>query len=89
MRPGERYNRSEIIKRVGNFMKALVYWCRWHGATLRLRGRDAQSVWGELAYTDHTEPFHFYLQTGVLLRGEGEQTSQVRLDEMGVEQATE
>ena len=70
-------------------MKALVYWCRWHEATLRLRGRDPQSVWGELAFADHDEPFHFYLQTGVLIRGTGEQAYQIRLDEMGVEQEVE
>ena len=66
-------------------MKPLVYWCRWHGATLRLRGRDPQAIWGELVYADHTELFRFDLQQASLTRGEGESAITVLLDEMGVE----
>ncbi|MEI2607161.1 MAG: hypothetical protein V9G20_00865 [Candidatus Promineifilaceae bacterium] len=67
-------------------MKPLVYWCRWHGATLRLRGRDSQAIWGELVFADHTEPFRYTLQNQVLTQGEGEQTQQITLDEMGIAQ---
>lgn len=66
-------------------MKSLVYWCRWHEAKLRLRGRDPHAIWGELVYTDHAEPFHFDLQHNILTHGKGEQQQQVLLDDMGVE----
>jgi len=29
-------------------MKPLVYYSRWQGASLRLRGRDSDVVWGQL-----------------------------------------
>ncbi len=66
-------------------LKPLVYWCRWHEAKLRLRGRDPHAIWGELVYADHTETFHFDLQHSILTRGEAEQQQQLHLDEMGVE----
>lgn len=66
-------------------MKPLVLWCRWHEARLRLRGRDAQAVWGELAFPDRMERFRYELATQELTVGEGEAARQVRLDEMGVE----
>jgi hypothetical protein len=69
-------------------MKALVYYCRWQGVVLRLRGRDETAVWGDLVATDDAghesaQPFHFDLQNNRLtLTGpEGEQT--VTLDDMG------
>lgn len=70
-------------------MKPLVYWCRWHGATLRLRGREPQAIWGELVYADHTDPFRFNLQQAILTHGEGESAITVLLDEMGVEVSPE
>lgn len=66
-------------------MKPLVLWCRWHGARLRLRGRDDQAVWGELAFADRTDRFRYELASQVLTVGAGEAATQVRLDEMGVE----
>lgn len=66
-------------------MKPLVYWCRWHDATLRLHGRDESSVWGELAFPDHSETFHFNLDTWLLTLGEGHESRRLQLDEMGVE----
>ncbi len=66
-------------------MKALVLWCRWHDATLRLHGRDDTAVWGELAFPQETERFHFDLQSWELKLGEGVDQRQIKLDEMGVE----
>lgn len=67
-------------------MKPLVFWCRWHDATLRLRGRDDGAVWGELVYGngEEAERFHFDLNSWVLTRGQGDDASAVTLDEMGV-----
>lgn len=73
-------------------MKALVYYCRWQGASLRLRGRDDTAVWGHLVYNADTpeewmRPFRFELKTWrlTLESEEGEET--VQLDEMGVVQS--
>lgn len=66
-------------------MKPLVFWCRWHDASLRLHGRDDAAVWGELAFPERTEKFHFDLQNWVLTTGEGEARERRQLDEMGVE----
>lgn len=67
-------------------MKPLVLWCRWHDATLRLRGRDEGAVWGEFFYEERqeTERFHFDLNSRILTRGQGEDATSVTLDEMGV-----
>jgi hypothetical protein len=69
-------------------MKALVYFCRWQGAALRLRGRDDTAVWGELAFptpdaSEITQEFHFYLKTRQLILHlpDGDQT--LNLDDMG------
>lgn len=66
-------------------MKSLVLWCRWHEAKLRLRGRDGEAVWGELAFPGRTERFRYELGVQQLTIGEGEGQRAVRLDEMGVE----
>lgn len=66
-------------------MKPLVLWCRWHGARLRLRGRDPEAVWGELAFADRMNRFRYELASQMLTIGNGEAARQVRLDEMGVE----
>jgi hypothetical protein len=66
-------------------MKPLVLWCRWHNARLRLRGRDEQFVWGELAFPDQAERFRYELAAQELTVGEGEGARRVQLDEMGVE----
>ena len=66
-------------------MKPLVLWCRWYEARLRLHGRSETAVWGELAFADHNQPFHFNLQQSILTIGQGEDARQVKLDEMGVE----
>lgn len=66
-------------------MKPLVYWCRWHDATLRLHGRDEDYLWGELVFPEHTEPFRFQRQTWELTVGEGADARELKLDEMGVE----
>ena len=47
-------------------MKPLVYYCRWQGASLRLRGRDETAVWGQLVFPDgesgeRTQSFRFEL----------------------------
>ncbi|MGW8318663.1 MAG: hypothetical protein ACWGPS_05400 [Candidatus Promineifilaceae bacterium] len=66
-------------------MKALVYWCRWHEAKLRLHGRDESAVWGELAFVEASQPFRFDLLANELTIGEGDELRVLRLDEMGVE----
>lgn len=66
-------------------MKPLVYWCRWHEARLRLRGRDADSVWGELAFPDETARFRYDLGRSLLTIETGAHSGMRRLDEMGVE----
>ncbi|HEX6383512.1 MAG TPA: hypothetical protein VF177_02475 [Anaerolineae bacterium] len=71
-------------------MKPLVYYCRWHDASLRLRGRDKTAVWGQLVYkktgdAEETQNFRFNLKTWELtLEEEGEERV-IQLDEMGVE----
>ncbi|MDT8307573.1 MAG: hypothetical protein RRC07_16690 [Anaerolineae bacterium] len=67
-------------------MKPLVLWCRWHEARLRLRGRDAQAVWGELAFANRIERFRYELESQRLTIGEDETARRVQLDDMGVEQ---
>ena len=69
-------------------MKALVYYCRWHDASLRLRGRDDTAVWGHLVYKADTpdetmQPFRFELRTRrlTLETKTGEET--VQLDGRG------
>lgn len=71
-------------------MKPLVYYCRWHNATLRLRGRDDTAVWGHLVFTDDEgsesiQTFRYELKRQQLTLEEtgGERT--VQLDEMGTE----
>ncbi len=70
-------------------MKPLVYYCRWQGASLRLRGRDETAVWGHLVFTadDGTEQpqeFHFNLQTRQLTLQKETGDELLQLDEMGV-----
>lgn len=69
-------------------MKPLVYYCRWHEATLRLRGRDETAVWGHLVFREDGEEvlqsFRFNLETWQLTLEEPGGEKVVRLDEMGV-----
>ena len=68
-------------------MGPLVYYCRWHGARLRLRGRDAESVWGQLVTTENgaerAETFRYDLLSWQLWLGENGER-RLQLDEMGV-----
>ena len=68
-------------------MGPLVYYCRWQGAKLRLRGRDESAVWGLLITrqgdAEVTEPFRFDLLSWELWLG-GDEGRRVRLDELGV-----
>lgn len=70
-------------------MKPLVYYCRWQGAVLRLRGRDNTAVWGDLIFTSETneetaQPFHFTLKTNQLTLTTLHEEKVLKLDEMGV-----
>ena len=70
-------------------MKPLVYYCRWQGARLRLRGRDESAVWGELVFTaengeEESQEFHFNLRTSELTLHQSEGERSIVLDEMGV-----
>jgi hypothetical protein len=71
-------------------MKPLVYWCRWHGARLRLRGRDEEAVWGELKVGDESRPFRyrFKLRQLTMTHSDGSSVT-LHLDEMGVEVAAD
>ena len=68
-------------------MGPLVYYCRWRGAKLRLRGRDGDAVWGELVSDgedgQQVESFRFELQTWRLWLGEPA-AAPLQLDELGV-----
>jgi hypothetical protein len=68
-------------------MGPLVYYCRWQGAKLRLRGRDESAVWGLLITrqgdAEVTEPFRFDLLSWELWLG-ADGGRRLRLDELGV-----
>jgi len=71
-------------------MKPLVYYCRWQGAKLRLRGRDEAAVWGQLVFSDEdgeeiTQDFRFNLQNWQLTLESLGGNIILQLDEMGVE----
>jgi hypothetical protein len=72
-------------------MKPLVYYCRWHDAKLRLRGRNETTVWGQLVFmeseSERTQNFNFDLNTWQLTLENGEKPSTIQLDEMGVIQS--
>jgi hypothetical protein len=70
-------------------MQPLVYYCRWQGAKLRLRGRDATAVWGELVYSagqpdERTQRFHFDLESRLITLDTADGQTRAVLDEMGV-----
>lgn len=70
-------------------MKPLVYYCRWQGAVLRLRGRDETAVWGQLVFTaengeEKTQDFRFILQSSQLTLQQDDGELSIVLDEMGV-----
>ncbi len=70
-------------------MKALVNYCRWHGAKLRLRGRDEAAVWGQLVLTtesgrEEMRDFYFDLHASRLTINRDEGEILLVLDEMGV-----
>ncbi|MCL4803128.1 MAG: hypothetical protein KJ046_02380 [Anaerolineae bacterium] len=69
-------------------MGPLVYYCRWQGAKLRLRGRDDRFVWGQLVFSEgekeRIEPFRFDGFTFELTIGEEPDQRRLRLDDMGV-----
>jgi hypothetical protein len=69
-------------------MGPLVYYCRWRGAKLRLLGRNAELVWGQLVSTngevETTETFRFNTRTWLLTLGEEEAQEIIQLDELGV-----
>ena len=70
-------------------MKPLVYYCRWQGARLRLRGRDESAVWGELVFTaengeEESQEFRFIFRTSELRLKQSDGERSIKLDEMGV-----
>jgi hypothetical protein len=70
-------------------MKPLVYYCRWRGASLRLRGREETAVIGQLAFTEEDgtkrlQEFHFNLKTYQLTLKHEDGDEIIQLDEMGV-----
>lgn len=69
-------------------MGPLVYYCRWRGAKLRLRGRAEGVTWGELITADESgeriEEFRFDLSTWELTLDDGTGSRRLKLDELGV-----
>jgi hypothetical protein len=69
-------------------MGPLVYYCRWHNAKLRLRGRDDRFIRGELIFheedNEHAQPFRFDQQTWELWLTEDGEEIYCQLDELGV-----
>lgn len=70
-------------------MKPLVYYCRWQGASLKLRGRDETAVFGHLVFTEEDgskrmQEFHYNLQTRQLTLKNEMGDEIVQLDEMGI-----
>jgi hypothetical protein len=70
-------------------MKPLVNYCRWHGARLRLRGRDPEAVWGHLVFQtkdgqEEEWEFRFHLADSLLTMQSRDGEKQILLDEMGV-----
>ena len=69
-------------------MGPLVYYCRWRGARLRLHGRAAPFVWGEMGFSDaegeHSEPFRFNTVTWELFVHRANGWARLQLDELGV-----
>ncbi len=69
-------------------MGPLVYYCRWRGAKLRLRGRAEGVTWGQLVIADETgermEEFRFDLNTWQLTLDDGTGPRSLQLDELGV-----
>ena len=69
-------------------MKALVYYCRWNGAVLRLRGRDVTAVWGQFVFKEangeRSQEFHFDLPSATLTLQTAGEPQTLKLDEMGV-----
>lgn len=65
--------------------KPLVLWCRWHNASLRLRGKDETNLFGELAFDDgDVEPFTFNMYTWTLTRTSDGREIREQVDEMGI-----
>ncbi|PID85369.1 MAG: hypothetical protein CSB13_08595 [Chloroflexi bacterium] len=74
-------------------MKPLVYYCRWQGARLKLRGRDETAVFGQLAFNDEAgserlQAFHYNLKTRQLTLKNEAGAEIIQLDEMGVIEKT-
>ena len=69
-------------------MKPLVYYCRWQGARLRLRGRSDTAVWGQLIFQEEgqetAQNFRCELQVRKLILETDGRERVVQLDEMGV-----
>lgn len=68
-------------------MKPLVYYCRWQGAALRLRGRGETAVWGQLVFNQNgiesAQTFNFDLQSWELTLEDESGKRTIQLDEMG------
>jgi hypothetical protein len=68
-------------------VKPLVYYCRWQGASLRLRGRDDTAVWGQLVFTENGEErsqsFRFNLKSWQITLSVADSEKTLQLDEMG------
>lgn len=66
-------------------MRPLIYWARDRRATLRLTGRSAGEVSGQLVMDGEAVAFQFDLRTFVLTLGEGADRRTIQLNEYGWE----
>ncbi len=66
-------------------MRPLIYWARDRRATLRLTGRSANAVSGQLILNGEAGAFQYDLHTHILTLGEGADRRTIQLNEYGWE----
>lgn len=70
-------------------MKPLVYYCRWQDVTLRLHGRDPETIWGQLVGInadgrENLRSFRYKLESAELIIYDDQGDHHLRLDEKGI-----
>ncbi|MDX1412675.1 MAG: hypothetical protein R3293_00705 [Candidatus Promineifilaceae bacterium] len=70
-------------------MKALVNYCRWNRAKLRLMGREEGLIYGQLVFNDHRgqqqiKEFRFATTQSELTIKDEAGSKTIVLDEMGI-----
>ena len=68
-------------------MKAFAHWAIHRQQKIRIAGRGAGEIWGQLIGTDGTQrPFRFNQISSRLILGEGDEQQVLLLDAYGFEQ---